>query len=1114
MSRNCFIKGREIISALLVVLCSTLAASAQSPDLFVCGYYSNNILKISGANQAVTEFVPAGSQGLQYPDGIDFGPDGNLYVSSQQSNQVLRFSSQDGHAMGVFASSVGGGTGLTLDLVWGPDGDLYVLHATPSGIGSIERYMPDGTHIDSFLYGAFANPRGIAFGPAGDIYISADNSAVHHYLGTTGTYLGDVIGVPAAHKIAFGSEGDIYVCGYAWPPQNPGCVEKYNGRTYAWEAEITAPSVGAMYGAVGLAFDPSGNFYVGSVGTSTVHMFDSSGNHQATISAPTIMAGSDELVFRPTPPSQTVIPTNELIVGTQFNNAVLSFDATTGKFNRALARSGQDNVEPVGITIGPLNDVYLSSADGRILRYDHATGASSLFASNVNAGDICYSNGRFYLLYQDPVNAGHLDVLDTTGAFLYEAAIGSINTPRGISADSNGIIYISCLDANGGAIMRYYPLSNTYDRLASLGGTYPHNCIYYNGIVYATVFSAGMVVRVDAVTGAIIPAPAVPTPQRSIYASPHAGGVGNAHSLAFAPNGNLVVSSYYENELIAFDAATGLAIGSFTSDHFNGLQWPGYFLFRANQTDVTPPNLIIMPGDGNWRTADVSVTITAMDEPGGSGLQNIVYSTTGDQISAPTTSTISPIAFTVNKEGVTTVIATATDNAGNYNNANAIIKLDKTPPHTTAVMTASGSNVLVTLSASDTSPTTTNVSGVAQTYYSLGSLPAQVYTAPLTVPSGATIAFWSIDVAGNVEPTNTAVALIPVTVSLADSHGNPLSGGTAQYYSGSWQTIGVTSANGTVTVGLAPNTYSFAISYKGARIQVNQDIRINQTVAFKTTSVTVKVQDSLGNPLPAASAQFYAMSWQNAGTTGANGTTSIELLPTTYAFAVTYLGGRVQKNQDVSSNPLVVFQTTHTTIKLVDSAGNPIAGGDVQYYAGAWIDLGNTGSDGTVSCELEPNTYAFSITYLGGRVQKNQNITASSLVLFQTSRATIKLVDSFGDPLAGGRVQYYASGWRDVGLTGSDGTVSIELLPNSYSFSMDFRGGRVALNQDISTISQVLFQTTRVHSGTNTCVQYYGGGWLSFTNDMELLPTAYVFRFSDGMANTSYSISGTAFNIH
>ncbi|PZV18597.1 MAG: PEP-CTERM sorting domain-containing protein [Leptolyngbya sp.] len=107
----------------------------------VGGNSGGNILDpLYPTNSAVLRFNPYGQylgvaaagNGLTRPYGNAFGPDGNLYVSSFRSNQILKFDGTTGSFLSVFASDNNGGLGSfnglngPNGLLFAPDGSLYV----------------------------------------------------------------------------------------------------------------------------------------------------------------------------------------------------------------------------------------------------------------------------------------------------------------------------------------------------------------------------------------------------------------------------------------------------------------------------------------------------------------------------------------------------------------------------------------------------------------------------------------------------------------------------------------------------------------------------------------------------------------------------------------------------------------------------------------------------------------------------------------------------------------------------------------------------------------------------------------------------------------------------
>jgi YVTN family beta-propeller protein len=99
-------------------------------------------------------------------------------------------------------------------------------------------------------------------------------------------------------------------------------------------------------------------------------------------------------------------------------------------------------------------------------------------------------------------------------------------------------------------------------------------------------------------------------------------------------------------------------------------------------TDTTPPHTMAAasppPNAAGWNNSNVSVSLNAMDNAGGSGVARISYAING---TAPIILNSASASFVISSEGINTITYFATDNAGNVEAAHQlVIKLDKTAP--------------------------------------------------------------------------------------------------------------------------------------------------------------------------------------------------------------------------------------------------------------------------------------------------------------------------------------------------------------------------------------------------------------------------------------------------
>jgi hypothetical protein len=192
------------------------------------GFHKNSLTR----GEFINAFVSSDSGGLSSPWDLVFGPDGDLYVSSVNNGEVLRYDGTTGAFLNVVASGLSTPGGLT----FGPDGSLYIAN---QGTDEVLRYN-SSSGLTSFVTagsGGLSAPRRAVFGPDGNLYVASNGtSQVLEYNGQTGAFMG-VFATNSANTGAmwmqFGNDGYLYVSTQATSSGNT-TILRFNATTGAF----------------------------------------------------------------------------------------------------------------------------------------------------------------------------------------------------------------------------------------------------------------------------------------------------------------------------------------------------------------------------------------------------------------------------------------------------------------------------------------------------------------------------------------------------------------------------------------------------------------------------------------------------------------------------------------------------------------------------------------------------------------------------------------------------------------------------------------------------------------------------------------------------------------
>ena len=346
---------------------------------------------------------------------------------------------------------------------------------------------------------------------------------------------------------------------------------------------------------------------------------------------------------------------------------------------------------------------------------------------------------------------------------------------------------------------------------------------------------------------------------------------------------------------------------------------------------------------------------------------------------------------------------------------------------------------------------------------------------------------------------------IELRLRLETCGGTGLSGGTGRWGNGAtygtyyFPSPNSTDASGEMAAEWFPGTYSFEMRYQ-TTTNVKSSVTIpnaNTKLTWQTTLVTLNWP--------------YDIAYGGSGDSRFFNKPSMELLPGLVNFNFRSPQGSNYTQLNITGCNLTL---TVGNVRLIDSHGNPLSGGEVSGYQGGWSNYGTTDANGNLLV-FDKNPSSLAMKYLGGRQQKNGiNFSVTPVVVFQTKEVTMEIKDHNGNyTLEADNLQYYASGWKVFGSGNtSGGKETMEMLPVKYSFALRYKGGRQQKNHHNVDVNPVVtFQTKEVtmeiidHNGNHTLeadhLQYYASGWKVFgsgntsggVETMEMLPLKYSF---------------------
>ncbi len=255
--------------SILVAIGLSPASPVTAGDLLISSRFNSRVLRydaITGTFVGVFGF----GHDLANPNGIAYGPDGNLYVGNGDEARVLKFDGQSGDFLGSFVTpATPGGLTNCRALAFGPDGNLYV------DSGSNDKVLAYDGKTGAFLRVAaegngLVGPVGLTLDAAGNLYVGAALSNAVYVFDSNGNFVRSFncgAGFSNATGVVFDPAGRLLVA-----QSVTNNVLSFDPSTGACQG--IAAAGGSLSTPIGMIVAPDGNLLAGSFATDSVIKYD------------------------------------------------------------------------------------------------------------------------------------------------------------------------------------------------------------------------------------------------------------------------------------------------------------------------------------------------------------------------------------------------------------------------------------------------------------------------------------------------------------------------------------------------------------------------------------------------------------------------------------------------------------------------------------------------------------------------------------------------------------------------------------------------------------------------------------------------------------------------